>query len=315
MQRVADHLLHRTDLGDAAGIHHRDAVAGFGDHAHVVGHQHHRGAVVAPEPLDQGDDLGLHRDIERGGRLVGDDQFRLRADRERDHHALAHAAGEFVRVGVDALLRRRDAHLGQKVDRAPARRLLGQAGVGPDGLDDLVADPVERIETGQRILEDHADPLAPDRAHLFGRQLVDAQARQMDLAAGNAPGRINQPDHGKPGDRFARAGFADHAQHLALGDVEGDTVDGTQRIAAGGEFHLEVAHGENGFGHAVRSCGVFSRFWSYRHFVGPHPEGRRVSDATRSDGCGQRVVQAVLRDASRSPAGRMACSVAWAPRN
>ena len=127
--------------------------------------------------------------------------------------------------------------------------------VGPDRLDDLVADPVERIEAGQRILEDHADPLAPDAAHFFRRQMVDPRARQIDLAAGDAAGRIDQPDHGEAGDRFAGAGFADHAEHFALGDVEGNAVDRAQRAAAGEEFHLEVTHGENGMiGH--RSFGL-----------------------------------------------------------
>ena len=126
MQRVAHHVLHRADLGDAAGIHHRDAVGGLRDHAHVVGHQHHGGAVVAAEPLDQRDDLRLHRHIERGGRLVGDDQLGLGADRERNDDALAHAAGEFVRIGVDAFFRRGNADFGEQVDGALARRLFRQ---------------------------------------------------------------------------------------------------------------------------------------------------------------------------------------------
>ncbi len=75
----------------------------------------------------------------------------------------------------------------------------------------------------------------------------------MDLAAGDAAGRIDQADHRKAGDGFSGAGFADHAQHLALGDVEGDAVDRAQRAAAGDELHLKVAHGENGFGHAITS--------------------------------------------------------------
>jgi len=53
MQRVLHHVQHRTDLGDAAGIHHRDAVGGLRDHAHVMGHQHHRGAVIASEAFYQ----------------------------------------------------------------------------------------------------------------------------------------------------------------------------------------------------------------------------------------------------------------------
>ena len=118
---VLDHVAHRADLGDAAGIHHRHAIGGLGDHAHVVGDQHHRGAVLAAELLQQRDDLRLDRDVERGRRLVGHDQARLGAERQRDHHALAHAAGELVRIVVDALLRGRDADLLQQVDGALAR--------------------------------------------------------------------------------------------------------------------------------------------------------------------------------------------------
>src|SRR3546814_8399043 len=59
--------------------------------------------------------------VECGGRLVGDDQLRLGGQRERDHHTLAHAAGELVRIMVDALFRRRDADIGQQLHGALAR--------------------------------------------------------------------------------------------------------------------------------------------------------------------------------------------------
>ena len=104
------------------GIHHGDPVRGLGDHAHVVGDQHDGRAVLAAEALQQRDDLRLHRDVERRRRLVGDDELRLGAQGQRDHHALAHAAGELVRIAVDAPLRRRNADLGQKFDGALAGR-------------------------------------------------------------------------------------------------------------------------------------------------------------------------------------------------
>ena len=47
----------------------------------------------------------------------------LGAERQRDHHALAHAAGELVRIVVDALLGAGDADLLQELDaRACAPR-------------------------------------------------------------------------------------------------------------------------------------------------------------------------------------------------
>ena len=48
---------------------------------------------------DQLEDLRLDGDVERGGRFVGDQQLRAAGERHRDHHALAQAAGELVRIG------------------------------------------------------------------------------------------------------------------------------------------------------------------------------------------------------------------------
>ena len=59
-----------------------------------------------PEHLEH---LGLDRDVERGRRLVGDEQLRRVGDRHRDHRPLAHPAGELVRVVAGAVAGLRDA--------------------------------------------------------------------------------------------------------------------------------------------------------------------------------------------------------------
>ena len=79
---MMNHLRHRADFGDAPGIHHRHAVGGLGDHAHVVGDQHDRGAVLAAEFFQELDNLRLDRYVQCGGRLVGDDQLGLCGQRE-----------------------------------------------------------------------------------------------------------------------------------------------------------------------------------------------------------------------------------------
>ena len=71
------------------------------------------------------------------------------------------------------------------------------------------------------------------RRDLFRRQMIDPHPRQIDLAAGDAAGRIDQSDHREAGNRFAGAGFADHAEHFALGDVERYAVDRAQRGCGG----------------------------------------------------------------------------------
>ena len=107
--------------------------------------------------LHQLEDLRLHRHVERGRGLVGDEQLRVADQRHRDHRALAHAAGELVRVVVEPLVRVGDADAVEHLDRALARRGLGDVVVDPVGLDDLVADRVERVQRRQRVLEDHRD--------------------------------------------------------------------------------------------------------------------------------------------------------------
>ena len=101
---------------------------------------HGRAGLLA-QLAQQVEDLRLDRDVERGGRLVGDQQRRRAGERHGDHHALAHAAGQLVRILVDALSRAREC------GRAPACRwrraraaLARQPAVAQQRLADLVAD-------------------------------------------------------------------------------------------------------------------------------------------------------------------------------
>ena len=90
--RRVDHVFDRADLGEAPCVHDGNPVGGFGDNAHVMGDQHHRGPVLARKLPEQFDDLGLDRHVERGGWLIRHDQAGPRAKRERDHYPLPHAA-------------------------------------------------------------------------------------------------------------------------------------------------------------------------------------------------------------------------------
>jgi hypothetical protein len=79
-----------------------------------------------PNVVDQVQDLGLHRDVERGSRLVGDHHVGTVGERHRDHHPLPLAAGQLVRILVHAALGVRDAYLRQQLDRPRPGRLLRQ---------------------------------------------------------------------------------------------------------------------------------------------------------------------------------------------
>ena len=77
MLRMREQLLDRRLFDHLAGIHHHDALRGFRHHAHRVGDQHHRHAEPRLHVEQQIEDLRLDGDVERRGRLVGDQQLRL----------------------------------------------------------------------------------------------------------------------------------------------------------------------------------------------------------------------------------------------
>ena len=88
----------RRLLDDAAGVHHGDLVGEAGDDAEVVADEDHGHVPLVLECAQQSEDLRLDGDVEGGGRLVGDQQVGLARDGHGDGDALAHPAGQLVRV-------------------------------------------------------------------------------------------------------------------------------------------------------------------------------------------------------------------------
>jgi hypothetical protein len=83
--------------------------------------------------------------------------------------------------------------------------------VDADRLGDLLADRVDRIETGQRLLEDHADIVAADATHGLWRERLQRNdlarfAPEPDLTlcdAADPPGE--EAHHREAGDGLARS--------------------------------------------------------------------------------------------------------------
>ena len=98
---------------------------------------------LALQPLEQVDDLGLDRDVERADRLVGDDEVRVERERPGDADALALAARELVRVAL--------AEVGVEPDRREQLAdPLVPLGLRPDVVDveRLADDPGRRSSAG-----------------------------------------------------------------------------------------------------------------------------------------------------------------------
>jgi hypothetical protein len=78
--------------------------------------------------------LRLYGHIQRRGRLVGDEDFRIADQGHGDHHALPHAAAHFEGILIDAFLRSGDPHLSEHLDGLGAGLGLGQGLVQQDRL-------------------------------------------------------------------------------------------------------------------------------------------------------------------------------------
>ena len=178
----------------------------------IVADEHIGEAALVAKVHQEVEDLGLDRDVERGGRLVEEENLRFQDQRAGDGDALALAARELVRVAVAEARPQADRveHVADALPRAVEaldRQRLGE--LGHDGL--------ARVEGSVGILKHHLDP-AVEVAPALARHRL---ARQPDHAVigGVEPGKRAQDR------RFAAAGFADDAEALALLDLEADVID------------------------------------------------------------------------------------------
>ena len=226
MLRPVKDVVDAAGLDNLAALHHRDAVGHAPRHRQVVGDQDDRHAHPRLQLLQELQDLRLDGDVDRRRRLVGDEQVGLVGERHGDHDALALAARQLMGKRREPLRRVADADQLQQLERAPARRLGQETLVDQEHLVDLLLDPMQRVERGQRLLEDHRDAVAADAAHdpLAGAdQLGAAKADAALRVPRDGVGQELQDRQGR--DRLARAAFADHRQGLALLDAEADALD------------------------------------------------------------------------------------------
>src|SRR6202166_329145 len=294
VQRRGIEFARRCGLDDAAEIHHRDAPADMLDDRQVMGDEEISEPDLLLQVLQQIDDLGLDRYIQRRHRLIADDQFGFDRERPRDTDALALAAGEFVRMAADMIRLQADGL--EQIHDALFELLpgLGQF-VNDHGFADDRADAHARIERRIGVLKDDLDIAAQD-AQLIGRQRPDLLAFEIDLAGS----RFDQAKHATPGGRLAAAGLADKPQRFAAGDLKIDAVDRAdtaglpaEQAALERKFLGEAPDTEQPFTHrtTVSSARIQATLW-------PGSSSRKGGCASRHSSMASRQ-----RAAKRQPAG------------
>ena len=148
-----------------------------------------------------------------------------------------------MRIVVHALVGIRNLHQPQHFDRLVERGLARQPFVLAQHLGDLLADGVDRIERGHRLLEHHRDVFCADAIHLARIERSKIATLIEDLPGDDLSGRHrDQLEDRHRGHGLAAAGFADHADGLAAPDRQIDAVDGSHHAIVGREMRLEAAN-------------------------------------------------------------------------
>jgi hypothetical protein len=130
-------MLGLGEIRSGDGLHHPARI----HHQHPVAEPRHQPQVMADEDqphaattdlfVEDRKDLQLHGDIQRRGRLIGDQQVRLRHQHHGQHGTLGHAAGKLMRIGAQDPFRVGDPHRLQHRKATCACPGGGQAGMQP----------------------------------------------------------------------------------------------------------------------------------------------------------------------------------------
>ncbi len=215
--RVCGAAVERVPVGrlhDRAQVHHGDARADLADRAEIVRDEHVGEPVLLLQVLEQVEDLGLDRHVERRDGLVAHHQPRPQRQRPGDPDALCLAAGELMGVAGGVL--RPQAHPLQQLLH---RFVRGQPLVAVRGGQDL-PDGLTGVERGVRILEDHLQ-VAAHGPHQPLVQRGQFPSGHRDRARG----RLDEPGQQPCDGGLAAAGLADQTQCLSRVYPHRHTVD------------------------------------------------------------------------------------------
>src|SRR6185369_5506595 len=249
--RGVEERVDRGRLGDLARVHDRGAVANLRDDRKVVGDEDEREVEIRRERDEQLEDLRLHHHVERGRRLVGEEDLWLAGECHGNRRALPHPARELVRETIRSILG--NAHALEELLGLSARNLAVGDPVQVHRLLDLGADGLNRVEGVHRPLEDHRDVVPAMAAHRLLPAREDVLALEPNLPRDRCVRGQEAHDREHRGGLPA-ARLADEAEALARLQLEAGAANGVELAAAGKlEPDVQVLDCEEGRSHSALS--------------------------------------------------------------
>ena len=228
MERPGAQLETLGHLDELAQVHHGGLLAQVRDRRQIVRDEQiaHREPLL--DFLEEADDVGANRDVQRRDRLVEHDEAGAGRERPRDGEPLSLPSAELVREQT--------RHVGPEADQlqelgdSGSHIRRGQTFVRLDRLADDVAHAHAGAERAVRILEHDLD-LAPIVLQLGSPQRRDVAPFELD-----GPGRRRLGgQHELRGGRLAAPGFSDEPERLPGVDREADPVDGLDQCPSRAE--------------------------------------------------------------------------------
>ena len=152
-----------------------------------------------------------------------------------------------MRILLVAALRVGDADLGQHLDGGLLSLRALQTLMVLDALLDLLADFLQRVQAGHRVLHDHGDLLAAHAQPVLLGELGHIAAFEHNGAAGDLTVGIQHTHKGLGEYGLARTGLAHDGKGLAFVQVQRALADGVQFAAAQAKSDLHVFGRDNRF--------------------------------------------------------------------
>lgn len=173
----------RLVFDERAGTQDEDTIGDGGEQARIVADDEHGKVPLRAKLLEQIEHAALREGVERGGRLVCEQERRLLGERLCDGYALCFSAAELMRKGCGNALGIGEAGCAEGCEDCAA------ASVGRKHVAKLRFDAAIRAEAAEWILKDEADTAAAQGAALRRGDVEQIAILQAKSGAAEARGR------------------------------------------------------------------------------------------------------------------------------
>ena len=196
---------------------------------------------------NKGEYLGLYGNIQRRGRLIGDQHRRFAGHRHGNHHPLAHPAGYLVRILLYSAFRVGNLYIPKQLLNIVTRAAGGgRRFMGSENFAELTADGHQRIQGSHGLLKNHPHAGTAQPAHIPLGKGEHIAIVQMHRAAGYLCRGLRQQAHkGQGGHRLARTALPNQAEGFALVKLKGKPIHHGYRPPGSSHLNGKVSCPQN----------------------------------------------------------------------